>query len=173
MDLLSPVVETEGQRNSTSISYTHKKSLLLPTSLNPAQSFRIVQDWYAAAVNCGATPLPTVWKDESSALMWARKDNDRDIGWSAAGQYCKALKLDGFSDWRLPTIDELHVMYFDKNYFNRHARIFTLGYDFWSSTSGSSRDHAQAFGIMGGGASEEASLDDTKVHRTLCVRNTR
>jgi hypothetical protein len=173
MDLLSPVIETETQHDSTRISHSHKKSLLLPTSLSPAQSLKIVQDWYAAAVNCGAKPLPTVWQDESSALMWARKDNDQDIGWSAAGQYCKELELDGFTNWRLPTIDELHSMYFDKNYFNRKARIFTLGADFWSSTSGSSRDHAQVFGIMGGGGSEEASIDDMKGHRALCVRKIR
>jgi hypothetical protein len=50
--------------------------------------------------------LPT-WKDPSTGLMWARKDNGSPINQKNALNYCRALSLAGFRDWRLPEIDEL------------------------------------------------------------------
>jgi hypothetical protein len=39
--------------------------------------------------------------------MWAKKDNGSDVGWLEASDYCRSLQLGGYSDWRLPTIEEL------------------------------------------------------------------
>jgi hypothetical protein len=54
------------------------------------------------------------WKDRSTGLMWAGKDNGKDVRWKKAVNYCRDLRLGGYSDWRLATIEELQGIY-DKN----------------------------------------------------------
>ena len=46
--------------------------------------------------------------------MWTKKENDSDVNWQQAMDYCNNLQLAGYSDWRLPSIDELQGIY-DKN----------------------------------------------------------
>jgi len=57
-----------------------------------------------------------VWSDPATGLMWTRKDNGYALRWQPAAEYCLNLQLGGYSDWRLPTIDEL------KNIYNPAAR---------------------------------------------------
>jgi len=47
------------------------------------------------------------WIDSSDGLMWAGKDSGKRGSWHKAISYCRKLQLAGYSDWRLPTIDEL------------------------------------------------------------------
>jgi hypothetical protein len=54
-----------------------------------------------------------VWVDPSTGLMWAGKDNGKDVGWRKAMKYCSGLRLDGYSDWRLANMAELQGI-FDK-----------------------------------------------------------
>lgn len=51
------------------------------------------------------------WVDSSTGLMWAAKDNGQNITWKKAMRYCRNLQLAGYSDWKLPTIDQLHGIY--------------------------------------------------------------
>lgn len=51
------------------------------------------------------------WVDPSTGLMWAGQDNGKDVNWRAATKYCRDLRLAGYSDWRLATIDELQGIY--------------------------------------------------------------
>jgi len=46
-------------------------------------------------------------------LMWASADNMGDINWDDAMVYCKNPPIAGYkySDWRLPTIQELKTLY--------------------------------------------------------------
>jgi hypothetical protein len=53
----------------------------------------------------GANPVP--WTDPATGLKWTRADNDADLTFDQAVEYCKNLKLDGYSNWRLPEIEEL------------------------------------------------------------------
>lgn len=55
--------------------------------------------------------LSGYWVDPSTGLMWSGKDNGKDVTWGNAIRYCRALRLAGYSDWRLPTIDELQGIY--------------------------------------------------------------
>ena len=51
-----------------------------------------------------------VWTDSSTRLMWmvqAADNNGQGYNWKQAKNYCANLNLAGYSDWRLPTIDEL------------------------------------------------------------------
>jgi hypothetical protein len=47
------------------------------------------------------------WVDPSAGLAWAGKDNGKDVTWHKAVSYCRNLRLAGYSDWRLATLDEL------------------------------------------------------------------
>lgn len=51
-----------------------------------------------------------IFSDFKRGLMWRRADNLADVTWKAAGRYCDALDFAGWSDWRLPTIEELETL---------------------------------------------------------------
>ena len=50
------------------------------------------------------------WIDPSDGLMWAAKDSGKRGSWHKATNYCRKLRLAGYSDWRLATIDELESL---------------------------------------------------------------
>jgi hypothetical protein len=51
------------------------------------------------------------WIDPSTGLMWAVKDNGKDLSWKEAKKYCRNLRLDSYSDWRLANMAELQGIY--------------------------------------------------------------
>jgi hypothetical protein len=51
------------------------------------------------------------WTDPSTGLMWAGKDNGKDVSWNKAMKYCRDLRLAGYSDWRLANMAELQGIY--------------------------------------------------------------
>jgi hypothetical protein len=82
------------------------------------------------------------WQDDSDAKNvtkpWlTRKNYDTknymDTSGDTATTYCKNLKLGNFSDWRLPTKDELSDLYRKKQ---KLQNVGTL--DYWSSTTNAS-----------------------------------
>ncbi len=52
--------------------------------------------------------------DTQTNLMWAAKDNGRDIDWYSAQKYCENFRGGGYTDWRMPKKDELAEL-FDKS----------------------------------------------------------
>jgi|SRR6185312_9247240 len=60
------------------------------------------------------TQIRGYWIDPSTGLMWAGKDNGKDVSWNKAMKYCRDLRLAGYSDWKLASIGELKGIY-DKN----------------------------------------------------------
>jgi Protein of unknown function (DUF1566) len=71
-----------------------------------------------ASAQCSAE-VPTAAKEtqtrgywiDTSGLMWAGKDNGKDMSWQKALKYCQTLRLAGYSDWRVPTLAELKGIY--------------------------------------------------------------
>ncbi|MCX5855723.1 MAG: caspase family protein [Deltaproteobacteria bacterium] len=49
--------------------------------------------------------------DTSTDLMWAARDNGNNINWVNAKSYCENYRGGGYTDWRMPTIDELAGLY--------------------------------------------------------------
>jgi len=49
--------------------------------------------------------------DTNTKLMWASKDNGSNINWASAKSYCENYRGGGYTDWRMPTQDELTVLY--------------------------------------------------------------
>ena len=42
-------------------------------------------------------------------IQWSKKSS-RKMNWVEAANYCEYLNQDGYSDWRLPNIDELRTL---------------------------------------------------------------
>lgn len=55
-----------------------------------------------------------IWIDSATGLKWATKDNGSMVSPDQARDYCKNLRSGGFSDWRLPKIDELEAIFDSK-----------------------------------------------------------
>lgn len=66
------------------------------------------------------------WSDSSTGLMWAAKDNGRDVSWRKAILYCQNLSLAGYTDWRLPSIDELQGIYDGAGFSVPHSQSTTI-----------------------------------------------
>jgi len=49
--------------------------------------------------------------DTRTNLMWAAKDNGNKINWVNAKSYCENYRGGGYTDWRMPTQDELAGLY--------------------------------------------------------------
>jgi len=66
--------------------------------------------------------------DSNTELLWQKSTNKSPVEWKQ--DFCSSFALGGFSDWRIPTIDELEQVY---------PRISSLFIDFtfpvWSSTT--------------------------------------
>jgi formylglycine-generating enzyme required for sulfatase activity len=48
--------------------------------------------------------------DASSGLMWQKDDDGETRTKEEAVAYCRGLKLAGFADWRLPTLQEFQAL---------------------------------------------------------------
>ncbi len=57
--------------------------------------------------------VAVAWTDPATGLMWTKKDSGvaSQLNWAQAANYCRGLQLDGYSNWRLPTIGELQGIY--------------------------------------------------------------
>ena len=72
--------------------------------------------------------------DDQTRLMWTKVDNGQDIVWNEAMRACEDLRLGGFSDWRLPSIEELEMLH-DPNGVGNIRRPFRLTFrSLWSAT---------------------------------------
>lgn len=88
------------------------------------------------------------WTDPATGLIWTAKDNGSEVDWHQATNYCQNLSLGGYSDWRLPTIDELAGID-DKtqNVDGCHIKggISLAHCGIWSSSAGSASGEAWGF----------------------------
>jgi len=50
-------------------------------------------------------------KDLTTGLMWAASDNGGPISWNDAKTYCENYGGGGYTDWRMPTNEELKAIY--------------------------------------------------------------
>jgi hypothetical protein len=116
------------------------------------------------------------WADPATGLTWARQDNGSNINWGSAGNYCRNLTLGGYSNWRLPTIDELQGIYV-KGYGdagvgsdNIKGGIRRTGYFLWSSSAGSASGEAWGFHFLVGNRYSIPRDNIDYDGRALCVR---
>ena len=114
--------------------------------------------------------MTKVFLDFKSGLLWAARDNGRDIDWRRARRYCDELELAGYSDWRLPTLDELEALYrpMSTSQFKAPGEIRLTSCCPWSSTK-KSKDSAWNFNFQYRKPFSGA-LSYTYDLRALCVR---
>ena len=67
---------------------------------------------------------------QDAGLMVQRYDLG-DVDWNSAKLLCENSTVGGYNDWRLPTNDELGVLYNNREYIGN----FDLDADYWSSTA--------------------------------------
>ena len=122
--------------------------------------------------NVTPTPQPAlIWTDRATGLMWAKESNRSDITWNEATDYCENLTLAGYSNWRLPTIDELTGIYDPTQEVNgRHVKggIELSGW-IWSSSTDTSSGKAWHFNFREGKRYSTLPVK-SQYGRALCVR---
>ena len=64
--------------------------------------------------------------DTRTGLTWASRDNGSDIHWTDAKSYCDNYRGGGYTDWRLPTEDELAGLYDKSKTDNKSDRGFKV-----------------------------------------------
>jgi len=83
-------------------------------------------------------PPSVGWIDPATWLTWTKEDTGWGMDWNQANAYCTNLRLGGYTDWRLPTIDELQGIY-DASAGEKHVKggiKLSTTYQ-WSGSQGS------------------------------------
>jgi len=83
-----------------------------------------------------AQPSLAAFLDQKNGLMWAANDGcDKALNYADAEKAVAEFRSAGFSDWRLPTIDELETLR-DRSRFNPAAdpELGLKSSYYWSST---------------------------------------
>ena len=127
----------------------------------------------ATAPDLAPDPAPT-WADPVTGLMWARDSNSSDATWNQASNYCSNLRIAGYSNWRLATIDELAGIYAQDQTQDVDGCHVKGGIRFhsycgsWSNSAGSASGEAWYF--IFNGERYSFPLDLSAEKRALCVR---
>lgn len=118
-----------------------------------------------------ASSMPAYWVDYPTRLMWTIRDNGNDIAWEGAREYCRALTLGGFSEWRLPTIDELAPMYYanSKRLYRTREPLTLSDCCVWSGTEAGDGTEVKYFNFI---EDQRLTFRPSGFHgyRALCVR---
>ena len=101
-ELLSVAQLGSGAQRSNDV--VKKKIKSLQTAVNP--SINTIPPTSQQEVRFVDNGNGTV-TDTTTGLIWQKEDDGKKRTWSEAVNYSKSLSLDGFSNWRLPTLDEL------------------------------------------------------------------
>ncbi|MFO7667715.1 MAG: SUMF1/EgtB/PvdO family nonheme iron enzyme [Desulfobacterales bacterium] len=65
--------------------------------------------------------------DKQTNLMWAARDNGSNMNWKNAKSYCENYRVGGYTDWRMPTQDELAGLFDEgKNQLNEGASLYPV-----------------------------------------------
>ncbi|MEI7451499.1 MAG: caspase family protein [Syntrophus sp. (in: bacteria)] len=99
--------EQEAERQAVLDRKQAKKTTTLAMAKRPPQptAGETSRDGRFIAYNNGTV------LDTQTNLVWAAKDNGDYISWPNAKSYCENYRGGGYSDWRMPTQDELAGLY--------------------------------------------------------------
>jgi len=113
--------------------------------------------------------------DDKTALVW--QDNigmtKQQKSYDQAQAYCKNLKLDGFNDWRVPTLKEFYTIIdlrFDRPSLKRGFEV-RIDDKFWTATPFAKNADKEAWRInMSYGEAEP--YNKSRSYFVRCVRGT-
>jgi Protein of unknown function (DUF1566) len=126
----------------------------------------------SGAALCLAADKAEIWIDPSTDLMWTAADNGSGVSLKQAERYCRGSKLNGFSDWTLPSIEDLQGLVGDaqsQNAYRIKGPIKLTGWQ-WSSTPGKQDGEGWALDF-GDGARASVAAGDSGLNRALCIRH--
>lgn len=164
-----------------------KSATVFLISLFLITAFAIAQSSPPDQSSAQETQASGYWVDPSTGLMWAAKDNGQDINWKKAVKYCRDLRLAGYSDWRLASVDELQGIYDGSGFTAPHPKgwvpvlagrakggLLLTGNHEWSSTKGEDdRGHSNGYAWYFDFPHGKKDWDPYGYHggkRALCVR---
>jgi Protein of unknown function (DUF1566). len=117
--------------------------------------------------------------------MWAAMDNGSDINWANAKSYCENYRGGGYTDWRMPTQDELAGLY-DRGVGYTPGCAASIGYNdkvhltnlitmscLWAWASETRGSEAAVFGFLDGHRLWGPQSFVSSVIRVLPVRSAR
>jgi len=114
----------------------------------------------------------TVW-DSYTSYAWQRNDDGLARTWAAAKTYCDQLELDGSTDWRLPTVEELlTIVDYTVNNPALSTEIF-IGRSnwYWTSSSFAGSQNSAAWVVdFSDGTLQAPYLSDNPSWYVRCVR---
>jgi serine/threonine-protein kinase len=141
----------------------------IPTATKPSTPASTV---LLPAPSGGSNASGATWTDPATGLMWAKKDNDREVNWHQATDYCRNLHLANYSDWRLPSIDELQGIYdsnSDVGGYHVKGNLRLSNWFQWSSSLGKASGEVWGLYFTDGSRSSDP-LGISTNGRVLCVR---
>lgn len=108
---------------------------------------------------------------EDTGLLWPTADNGADVDWYAAEEFCRELEIADWSEWRMPSIEELESLHERRSegIFKLPAAIRLTGCCPWSRTpsgEGSAWNFSFRYRKRFSG-----SLNYSYQLRALCVRS--
>ena len=126
------------------------------------------------------------WVDPATGLMWAAKDNGKDVSLRSAVNYCRHLRLAGYADWRLANRVELQPIFDrkanapglagphddDSTMWHVKGNLFLTGYQWAYDPGWRTSGYHSYFDFGQGIPNEEESgfLYSSSFMRALCVR---
>ncbi|MBU2511942.1 DUF1566 domain-containing protein [bacterium] len=109
-----------------------------------------------------------VVRDESTGLMWQKREAEEKVWW-LADRYCADLELDGYDDWKLPNKRDLVTSFNIKDRFPGYVSS-TKSY-YWSSST-NNYDSDYAYGMFAENGELFDDGDKTLAYLVRCVRIT-
>ena len=76
-----------------------------------------------------------ICRQTSNNLMWQIENGPQYETWQEADKYTGTLRLGGYSDWRLPTSDELYMLYYIAALPGKSECKMKLSGNYWSGNS--------------------------------------
>jgi len=172
------------------LSGAMRKTVRSPAMIGIVMMSLVVSAAVAQSAPRAQEPTPEtqtrgVWTDTSTKLMWAAKDNGKDVSYKGAVNYCRDLRLAGHSDWRLATLAELQGIYdktanapglagpHNKDPFQWHVKgnLFLTGHQ-WAQNPDGYTGSAYVFNFNEGRLDVYSSgfWYSSSFRRALCVR---
>ena len=110
--------------------------------------------------------------DTRTNLIWAAKDNGSGINWQGTKSYCENYRGGGYTDWRMPTQDELAGLYDSSSRENnsRHLNANIILTDSWYWASETRGSEAAYFHFSSGTRYWHSQYVDSE-YRALPVRS--
>jgi hypothetical protein len=112
------------------------------------------------------------WTDRSTQLMWTARDNGSGLSGQQAVRYCRDNRTGGYTDWSLPSIEQLQTLVTataNESGYHIKGPLHLSGWQ-WSSTPGEAKGELWSLDF-GDGARASVLTGDSGLNRALCIRS--